>query len=194
MLFPGRPVLSSGSTALVWRSQEQVSGPLREPHTSGQSQGYPGSPSAQPGRWDEAWDTVTRIGRAGPQGPGLLGVQGLQGCFTPWGGDTPGQVRDTSGTLAPLPAGALSQGRPGPPLPESYLQPPSHFPPSVWPPGAKEPGQCPWREVWHLLQGCGVQAGGRVSATGIGLGLGRVSCGCLSPRGRDRLHAPQAAL
>lgn len=69
--------------------------------------------------------------------------------------------------------------------------PSSHSPPFVWPPGATEAGQCPWQEPWRLTQVCGVQTGGRALATGIGLGLGRMSCGCLSPPWRDRLPAPQ---
>lgn len=126
-------------------AQERVSGPFREPHVAGRSQGYLGSPSAQPGRWDVVWDTVTRVGRAGPQGPGLLGVQGLQGRLTLRGGDSPGQVRDTPGTLAPLPAGALSQGRPGRPphCPRVTYSPPRIPLPPCGPRGPRSLGGAP---------------------------------------------------
>lgn len=109
-------------------AQGQVLGPFREPHVAGWSWGYLGSPSAQSGRWDGAWHTVTRarpgFGRAGPQGPGLLGVQRLQGRLTPRGGNSHGQVWNTPGALAPVPGAALSQGKPGPPAAQELVTAP----------------------------------------------------------------------
>jgi len=186
-------------------AQGQVSGPFREPHVAEWSQGYLGSPSAQPGRWDAAWHMVTRarpgFGRAGPQGPGLLGVQGLQGRLTPRGGNSPSQVRDTrdTGTCArrgPWPGKARCPRCPR----VSYSpQPSSHCPPFVWPLGATESGRCPWQEPWHLVQVCGVQTRGRASASGVGLGLGRLpeppwTGQAPRPQGRAALWSPLARI
>lgn len=108
----------------------------------------------------------------------------------------PGHARDT-GTCTrrgPQPGKARSPRCPR----VSYSpQPSSHSPPFVWPLGATEPGRCPWQEPWRLVQVCGVQTGGRASATSVGLGLGRLPeppwmGQAPRPQGRAALWSPLA--
>lgn len=176
-------------------AQGQVSGPFREPHVAEWSQGYLGSPSAQPGRWDAAWHMVTRarpgFGRAGPQGPGLLGVRGLQGRLTPRGGNPPSQVRDTPGTLAPAPGRALGQGRPGAPAARELVTAPN--PPRIplplcgpWGPRSLGAGPGKSRGASSRCVESRPEAGPQPPASGWAW------VGCLSPAGLDRLPALRA--
>lgn len=74
------------------------------------------------------------------------------------------------------------KARPSPGSPQLLLRvlalnPPAF--PSEWPPGAVELGlHCLWQEPWtgsSLMWACGVQMGGRGSATGVLFRVGRMT-------------------
>lgn len=102
--------------------------------------------SAWPGRWDIAWNSLTRtrpgLGELGLRVTRLLGVQGPKSHLITWGGNPQVRPRAHQGNChLCLPGTQPRKARPSPAAPETSSPKPSLSSPLiVWPPGVVEPG------------------------------------------------------